>query len=354
MIKLLQPFMPSAAELQPYLEQIDASSWYTNHGPLVQQVERELDQIITLPTHFVSNGTVALQLALHAAGVTFDDLVVVPAMTFRATGLAIRAVGAHPVLMDVDQHSWLMEPDAFLAGMRKNGDLDDAVAVVPVAAFGAPVDIAGWARVAEITGKTVVIDAAGALTEQPVVDHELIHFCYSMHATKFFGCGEGGAVASANETLMEKVRSLSAFGPGGINAKASEYHAAVMLASLCKIHEKRLSAIGNFDLYYSHMPSSIQKQAADIVDRVVLPVMLPAPIKAHMVMNELAGKGIQSAQWYRPFLDEPYVLDVRPRRDPLPHTEEIRRRMIGLPFHHALTHTDIRWICKCLQEIVGD
>src|SRR5689334_13977749 len=100
-IPLLVPDMPSADELLPYLRRIDASRWYTNFGPLVDELERELRESLgeasqaALTT--VANCTLGLELALAASGLAPGARVLLPALTFVATGMAVRRAGYTPV-----------------------------------------------------------------------------------------------------------------------------------------------------------------------------------------------------------------------------------------------------------------
>jgi len=208
MIKLMIPDMPTADDLIPYLRRIDASRVYVNHGPLVQELEARLEQITGAPCVTVSNGTVALELALNAVCPSLDENwpLAVPAMTFSATGLAGQNARLGVDLYDINETSWQLTP-ALIPAFSHNF-YNPYAAIMPVATFGRPVDVQQW----EGYHVPVVIDAAGAFPQQEVSRDPNIATCFSFHATKFVGCGEGGFVASHNKDLIERVRRLSTFG----------------------------------------------------------------------------------------------------------------------------------------------
>ena len=344
-MKLMQPLMPTYADLEPYLTRIDESRQYSNNGPLVQELESRLSAWLGLPVYAVCNGTVALELLLRAQGIGPMSRVVVPAMTFAATGLAVQATGARAMLVDVEKSTWVMTPDIAKAQIANYGVPS---AVVPVCSFGAPLDSGAWAIFAEHNRAKVIIDAAGALTQQKIVKHALLSYAFSLHATKFVGCGEGGVVCTGDPAVMKRARVIGNFGAGGTNAKMSEYHAAVALASMDMVHTKHMHSARILEAYSKHLPPRFTSQHVTFGDRTLMPVLVPVGQSAQHVMRALTARGIESKQWYRPFLDESIG---HAGRAALPVTDDLRARMIGLPFHAFLSEIDVVNVCVALDEI---
>jgi len=112
MIRCLVPDLPSAAELLPWLQRIDANRWYTNGGPLVREFEQRLGEFMGGGASCVtlSSGMSALELGLLALGIGAGKRVLLPALTFPATALAVSRCGAEPVLCDVAAGTWSMTP----------------------------------------------------------------------------------------------------------------------------------------------------------------------------------------------------------------------------------------------------
>jgi dTDP-4-amino-4,6-dideoxygalactose transaminase len=344
MIKLLIPDMPTADDLLPYLRRIDAARVYVNHGPLVQELEARLEQITGVPCVTVSSGTAALELALQALNAS---QVVLPAMTFGATGLAsAKVVDAEMLtLCDVDAATWQMlpvqVPTTCLAGNWGHNTV-----LMPVATFGMPVkvDIDNW----EHLPTPVVVDAAGAFPHQQCSKDPNITTCFSLHATKFIGCGEGGFVASANKELIERVRRLSMFGEGGTNAKMSEYHAAVALASLGKADEK----LERSPLWWAagQYIAALGDKCRIVANHSICNMLLSIPVTP-ILINKLLDEGIETKQWYRPYLDErPEFGGIEEGRFPV--TDHLRMHLLGVPFHNFLTEADVAHVCETLRRLI--
>ncbi|HWF76638.1 MAG TPA: aminotransferase class I/II-fold pyridoxal phosphate-dependent enzyme [Caulobacteraceae bacterium] len=236
-VPIARPRLPTRDAIGPYLDRIDAARWYTNHGPLVRELESRLAARLAggAGVVTVANGTIALTLALKAAGAKPGTLCLMPAWTFVASPHAALEAGLTPYFVDVDPDTWMLDPATVCAAIAAAPA--EVGAVMPVAAFGRVPDLARWRDLADGTGLPVVVDCAAGfdgLTSAPVP------VTVSLHATKAVATGEGGYVASEDAALLQRVRSLAAFGfagsrisrTPGVNAKLSEYAAAVGLASL--------------------------------------------------------------------------------------------------------------------------
>lgn len=332
----MSPDMPPPTAMLPWLTRMHASGIYVNNGPLVRELEQQLTDLVGLRTLAVSNGTLAIELALRALQLPAGSRVLVPGLTFSATGLAVQNAGLTPVVADVDPVTLHLTP--WIARQHER-----IAAVVPVAAYGIPVDMSPWFAFAQALNIPVVVDAAGALCDQLTGESQLVHFAYSLHATKFIGCGEGGAVASSNKAILHRVDSLRAFGAGGTNAKMSEYHAGVGLAQLARRAGKleRLALVratyqrglaGNPGIVpIGPWPRHQTILCVGLIDRT-----------ADAVATVMALAGIQTRQWYRPMVAE--RIDISPAST-LPAVDWARMRVLGLPFHHLLTPSDVDQVC---------
>ena len=350
---LLVPDLPTAAELLPFLERIDRNRQYSNFGPLVHEFEAALGAWVGQgndhPVHAVtvSNGTTALELPLAALGLRAGARVLVPSLTFPASALAVLRIGLRPVFGDVDPHNWQLTP-AQAEGI-------DCDAVMPVATYGPAVDTGAWDRFTAATGRPVIVDAASALGQQGAGRTTAVAF--SLHATKPFGCGEGGLVATSNESFAQAVRRLSNFGfenkravEVGTNAKMSEYAAAVGLAQLARrqhLSAQRQRIWNAYRQALSQMPG-VTLQANPLNQAPsVLCVALDQPVEP--VQERLAAAGIETRRWYCPPLHEHPALAGCERANDLPVTCSLAQRLLGLPFHHHLAEADIVQIAAALQ-----
>jgi dTDP-4-amino-4,6-dideoxygalactose transaminase len=341
-IKLMIPDMPSTNELIPYLRRIDQTRQYSNNGPLVRQLEAELSERLDgAGVLAVSNGTVAIELILRALDMP-RARVVVPSVTFVATGQAVWNAGMRAILTDVDRESWQMD----------RWPTVDCDICLPVAAFGVPVPTSSFAAAAT-ESQPVVIDAAGALTCQEIPNSEHVHLAYSLHATKFVGCGEGGLVVSRNADLLSRVEELRAFGRHGTNAKMSEYHAAVALAALGRIVGKRHLTVALATEYLRILPAEVEVQTGVMGDRTMFNVLLPPHQSAAHVIDAMGLRGVECRQWYAPFLHERVEFAGAAAGRDFTVSEMIAARMISLPFHTRMTLSDVNRVCIALFEVLG-
>ena len=359
-IPLLLPDMPTADELLPYLRRIDDARWYTNFGPLVVELEQVLAAEIPgasgIRVASVANCTLGLELALTALDLPADARVLVPALTFVATAMAIRRSGFVPVVADVDPQSWLLTPHIAREALERHG----ADCVMPVAAFGCPQDAAAWDAFTRDTGIPVVIDAAAAFGNQSAGERCVVVF--SLHATKSFGAGEGGIVVGSAQ-VAARIRQMSNFGIEiatghasllGTNAKMSEYHAAVALAALARWKSSRARRVDLAQRYSAAVlkacPDAVlQKRPSEGV-YTIFPLCLPGGSDAEQVRATMARTGIETRRWYVPLLCDHPSLAHAPRAGALETSYSVSRRLIGIPFHLGLTDAMQARICAELSR----
>jgi len=363
-IQLLRPDIPRAEEILPYLREIDAACWYTNFGPLVSRLERELGDILGPPVTSVvttSSCTLGLELSLAALALPPGARVLVPALTFVATAAAVIRAGCVPVLGDVDEHTWLMDPVIAQSALARL-DFD---CVMPVTTFGCRQPADAWDQFTRATGIPVVIDGAGAFGNQEI--GELTAVVFSFHATKAFGIGEGGLVAARSRAWIEQVRRLSNFGIElstgvssmvGTNAKMSEYHAAVGLAALDrwpgrKERRQHLASVYRTVLRV-HCPQICLQKRPDDGSYTIMQLLLPEGTQVREVAARLSMSGIETRAWYQPLLDEHPAFSRCLVDGELRVTRMLAPRMLGVPFHLDLDEAAVRRICIALSGALGD
>jgi dTDP-4-amino-4,6-dideoxygalactose transaminase len=359
-IALLVPDLPSADEVLPCLRRIDANAWYTNFGPLTAEFERACAKLIGArdrDVHCVttSSGTSALELALRASRLRAGSRVLVPSFTFPATLIAVRHAGHRPVLCDVDPASWVLTPAMAAALAREHG----CAGAVPVATFGAPLDIAGWDALQASGTLEVVVDGAGALGTLPASRNVAI--AYSLHATKPLGIGEGGLVATPDVDVAERVRRLSNYGfaagridEAGTNAKLSEYASAVGLAQLARAGTiaRRRRALWSQYVTALERVDGIERQGG-LASSVPCNLVVRLAGDAEPVERALAAERIETRRWYCPPLHLHRAFAGEPRAGALDVSDALAHRSIGLPFHTRLSREAIDRVARALADAVG-
>jgi len=361
--------MPEPSAIAPYLEEMHQNRWYTNFGPLAQRFEAAIADFMAetgspgMHTGTFSSATTGLELMLRAMQLPKGGKVLIPALTFPATALAIMNAGLEPVFGDVDPFSW--ELTAKMADTAHSHS--PLAAVMPVSAFGKPVETDQWLDFQQANSVPVLIDAAAVLGQQPVPSG--LSAVFSLHATKPFGVGEGGLVVTSDIELLTRAKSLSNFGfvagmtgvvqQAGTNAKFGEYYAAVGLAQIARwreVIEKRRRVAA---LYMDHIAPLCNRIRLQSGIENFVPAVFPifAPGKANEIQAAMTAVGIQTRKWYLPLLYKHPALAhlqfaVPGEEASVAACNELADGLIGLPFHAFLREDDIKKICAVLARIV--
>ena len=233
---------------QDFRNVLDAfiSSWISSKGPYVRRLETEFAaRMGTRHGVAVTNGTVALHLALVALGIGAGDEVVVPDLTFAATINAVLYCGATPVLADVDARTWTLTAEQVerVATPRTK-------AIIPVHLYGRPAEIGPLVALANRRGWFVVEDCAEALGAR-YAGRTVGAFgdvsCFSFYANKIMTTGEGGICLTNAPSIADIIFELRDHGvaPGsvywhervGFNYRMTNLQAAIGCSQLRRIDE---------------------------------------------------------------------------------------------------------------------
>jgi len=200
----------------------------------------------------VSNGTVALEIALRALGVGPGDEVVVPALTWVATAWAAVQVGASPVFADVGENDWCLDPASVRDAITGRTSI-----VIPVHLYGQIAPLDEIVAIGRERAVDVVEDCAHAIGSR-WADRGVGTLgrlgCFSFQQSKAITAGEGGALVTDDEGLAERVHALMDCGrppredgqPGfGGNHRITEFQAAVLLAQLDRLAQQMATKAEN-------------------------------------------------------------------------------------------------------------
>ncbi|MFF0338427.1 DegT/DnrJ/EryC1/StrS family aminotransferase [Kribbella sp. NPDC004875] len=229
-------------EAKALLDVLNSGQWGSTSGDVVATFQREFAEY-QQAEHAVclANGTLAIAVALRAAGVGIGDEVIVPPYTFIATASAALFVGAVPVFADVDPDTHLLDPVATEAAITER-----TKAVVVVHLAGRPADLDAFTALGARHGLTIVEDAAqahGAAYKGRAVGAIGDLGTFSFQSSKNITAGEGGAVLTDSQELAGAVYSLVNVGrvPGGgwyqheavgYNLRLTEFQAAILRVQL--------------------------------------------------------------------------------------------------------------------------
>ncbi len=222
------------------------SSWISSSGKYIGLFENAFARYLGVKHAIaVSNGTVALHLALLALGVGPGDEVILPTLTYVATANAVRYAGAIPVLAESEPGTGNIDP----SGIEKLITAKTK-AIIPVPLYGHPCDMDPIIGLAQKHGLKVIEDAAealGARYKGRPCGHLADMATFSFYGNKTITTGEGGMVVTDDSALAEKVRILKGQGMDpskrywfpvvGYNYRMTNVQAAIGFAQIEKIDD---------------------------------------------------------------------------------------------------------------------
>ncbi|WP_242443099.1 DegT/DnrJ/EryC1/StrS family aminotransferase [Magnetospirillum sp. 15-1] len=367
------------------------SGWVTQ-GPEVEAFEREFATFVGAPyACAVSNCTVALHLALLAAGVGPGDVVATVSHSFIATANSIRYAGAVPLFIDVQPESGNIDPEQLRAALAR-----DIKAILVVHQIGMPCDLATIGEIAAGANIPVIEDAACAIGSEIKVDarwqrigrpHGLVA-CFSFHPRKLLTTGEGGMITTADPDIHSRLRLLrqhamsvsdrvrhgsatvtrESYTELGFNYRMSDIQAAIGRQQLLRLPEIVAERRRRAD-HYSRL---LADMAGITVPREPhwarsnwqsYQIVLEPGVDQAAVMQDLldAGistrRGIMNAHREPAYLDQPWLcLGNRPDCGcanstcrALANSESIQERGVILPLFHGMTDEEQEFIAMELR-----
>lgn len=338
-IQVTKTFLPDLDEYVEYLRSIWATGHVTNHGPLVERLERQLAAYLGVKHLLLTcNGTIALQIAIKALRLR-DEVVTTP-FSYVATTASLVWEGCRPVFADVDAKTLCLDPENVEAGCTRA-----TTGIVATHVYGNACDVESLSEIARRRGLRLLYDAAHAFAATyrgralaAYGDAAVLSF----HATKLFHTGEGGAVLTDDDDIAHRVRYLRNFGHRGqeefwglgINGKVSELHAAMglsVLPHLPAILERRsaLAAVYDGELFGPGI-THLRWREGLVRNRAYYPILLSSERELLAVKSRLNEQGVFPRRYFYPALTElPYVA-----APPAPIAEDAARRVLCLPLGH--------------------
>ena len=361
--------LPRFRSLKKYLKIIDNNLVYSNNGPLVKSLQRALSQKFNVNYKKIvitSSGTMSLQVILTNAYLNKKIIekenyfCIVPSYTFVASVLAIIGSGLKPIFLDIDFQTGQLTPgivEEFLA--LEKVKKEKILAVMPVSTFGAKINKIKWDNFAKKNKIDIVYDEAWCFDSFSKSLHG--NSAISLHATKSFGCGEGGLIIANTIAEGEKFRSMINFGLNsnrlsnyiGTNGKMSEYHAAVALASLDKWQKNKEICITKQTYYLAKINKfkniEILKGFDDSWVWGALPIIIKnipniSPVielakKNNIEMRDWWGSGTHKFPWAKKYLHYNLI-----------STKKLVTKLINIPFYSDITFDEIDKVCRVLEK----
>lgn len=345
------PNMPNKSRFLALVDQLWRRKWLTNNGPLVCSFERVVSEYLHVKGAVaVSNATVGLQLAAKALGLTGE--VIVPAFTFIATAHAFKWIGLKPVFCDIDPITWCIDPKEV-----KKQITPETSAIIGVHLFGQPCDIDALSKIALDNSLHLIFDAAHAFGNSygskkigSFGDLEV----FSFHATKVMNSFEGGLITTNSRQLIPRLELGRNFGfegednvvDLGTNAKMSEVHAAMGLASLEAVGNVIEVNRRNYELYsrlLEDIPGIKLRSSGGNYHYVVLEVAKGRD----ELLSFLKCRGVLARRYFYPGCDacQPYNSP-----SPCPVSNRASEVVLCLPTGTSIDPEDVRFICDMIRS----
>lgn len=361
-LPLVRPILPDVPGVARALESVLDSGMLTN-GPTVRRLEEAVASYLDVRNVVaVSSCTAGLMLVLQAVGIR--GRVVAPSFTFSATAHAIRWAGGAPDWADIDPTTLTLDPASAAAGT------DGASALMAVHLYGTPCNVERLQKQADAARIPLVFDAAHALgsrRKQRAVGGFGTAEVFSLSPTKVVVAGEGGLVATNDGGLAETVRIGRDYGnPGdynclfpGLNARMSELHATVALASLQgldarvarrnELVERFRSAVGG--LPGLTFPTVDPGDVSTYKDLTLLIDAGAFGLGAQALGAALRHEGIDSRRYYHPPVHRQWPYIGEPPRRPLPITDHAAARVLSVPLWSHMRDEQIDRLAAAIVAI---
>jgi perosamine synthetase len=355
------------------------SGWISSAGKYIDEFEQRWAEFCGRRYGVaVSNGTVALQLAVSALDLKPGDEVVMPSFTIISCALAVIYAGATPVLVDSDPRTWCMDVGAFEDKITPR-----TRAVMPVHIYGHPVDMDPILAIADKHGLAVIEDAAEAhgaeyLSQRGTDRARWLRCgslgslsCFSFYANKPITTGEGGMVLTDDSTLAGVSRSLRnlCFEPErrflhsalGFNFRMTNIQAALGVAQIDRVDEiiKRKRWLGHE--YSSRLQNQPGLQLAieepwahSVYWMFALVLEDETEMDAEEFARRLKERGVDSRPFFLGMHEQPALRRLGLfEGEHYPVAERIARQGLYLPSGLGLTDAQMSEVCNAVQDALG-
>ena len=358
---------PNLGNTQRFLERtqdILERRWFSNNGHYVQEFEKELAKLLGVKHCIVMcNATVALEITIRALGLKGE--VIVPSFTFVATAHALQWQEITPVFCDIDPETHLLDPACVekMITPRTSG-------IIGVHLWGRPCAIEALTDIAERFHLQLMFDAAHAFAcshRGKMIGNFGRAEVFSFHATKFFNTFEGGAVATNDDALAEKIRLMKNFGFRGYdnviyigtNGKMNELSAAMGLTGLESLNEFIAVNRENYSAYKERLRSipGVKTAVYDEKEKCNFHYVIAevdqdkAGLSRDELLAILHAENVLARRYFYPGCHQ-----MEPYRSYFPHahlllknTEALTQKVLSLPNGTSISAPQIQEVCDIIE-----
>jgi len=365
-INQIEPHMDNDEKKE--LNSVINSGWFTEATKTRQFEKMVADFVGVKYACVVTSGTTALYVGLKALGIGRGDEVIVPDLTFVASPNAIEAVGAKPILVDIEQDSLNLDLKKIKQSITKR-----TKAIMPVDFNGRAVDIKNITELANQHNLSLIEDAAhglGCFYGKKHVGTMSDIGIFSFSTPKIITTGQGGMVVTNDKKLYEKCKAVKDFGRKsgikqnmrmafdhptiGYNFKFTEFQAAIGIAQMKKLPKRIIKKKKMFKKYHDLLCNvkriSFVKTDLNKITPWMIDFILDSKDKKNKLINHLEKNHIETRIFYPP------IHRLKPYRDfdkNYSNSSYISDRGLWLPSSVTLENKEIDFICGKIKDFVS-
>lgn len=347
-------------ELDDAYKQVVDSQWFIG-GKADQKFEEAFAAYCGVTDCIgTGNGLDAIRLILLAYGIGKGDEVIVPANTFIATVLAVTYVGATPVFVDADMHTYNID-----IGKIEEKITEKTKAIIAVHLYGRIVQMDKICALAKKCSLKVIEDAAqahGVMYQGKKAGSFGDAAAFSFYPGKNLGAlGDAGAVVTSDKELAAKVRALGNYGSykkyqhvyQGCNSRLDELQAAflsVKLQYLDEWNQERQRIAERYAKEICNAKIQLPEVTKDSKENVfhIYPILTQDREKLIAYLQE---KGIATLVHYpTPIVLQPAYAEYADQKDWYPVTNRICEQEVSLPLYPGMSEEQIEWVIKCINQ----
>ena len=359
-----RPNLPDKEKLLKRFSDVIDSGWITNDGTLVRELEKKIACYLGVKHCIcVCNATIGLELVQRALNLGGE--VIIPSFTFIATANSLRWQKIDPVFCDIKPEDHLIDPTKIEALITPK---TSAIMAVPV--WGQACNYSALEKIAQRHNIKLIFDSAHAFGCKSG-DRYIGGFgdaeVFSLHATKFFSTGEGGAITTNSDELAEKLKYMRNFGFDGYdktaslgtNAKMSEFAAAYGLAAfnnLENVLNQNKSVYGGY-LEIFKDSAEIKFLEYDDTNASNFHYIVARVDRSYrdQIVDYFHQENIFVRKYFYPGCHrlEPYISEKKYSDLNLPNTEKISSEIIVFPNGYQISEKDILLFFKKFRSFGG-
>jgi len=370
MVDLASQYEKIQEEIDRAVIDVVRSTAFIN-GPEVQNFQKELEAYLGAK-HVIpcANGTDALQVAMMALGLKPGDEVITATFTYVATAEVIALLGLTPVLVDVNEDTFQIDPEQVRAAITSK-----TKAIVPVHLFGQCSDMEAIMSIAKEHKLFVIEDNAQAIGAEYIFKdgkRQMAGTIGDIAGTSFFpsknlGCyGDGGAIFTNNDDFAALMRMVVNHGQSkryyhdsiGINSRLDSIQAAILRIKLRRLNEytaARQRTASKYDEAFAQVPQLKipvrAKNSTHVFHQYTLRLVSG---ERDALVDHLNANGVPAMIYYPvPLHLQSAYRDSRYAEGAFPITERITKQVFSLPMHSQLDEEQIAFITKAVKDFLA-